>query len=134
MEFTPELLEKAKKAESAESLQALAKENNYDMSAEEANAYFAQLHKSGELSDEELQNVSGGGCRNNGHLVVTVVYRCDLWKCKVDGSGSKYVERTIYNEGTSLNKCAWCGRDVSCLSCQYCKYEKGLWLCYNPQK
>lgn len=30
------------------------------MTAEEAAKYFAELHKTGELSDEELDNVSGG--------------------------------------------------------------------------
>ena len=112
MEFTPELLEKAKKAESAEALQALAKENNYDMSAEEAEAYFAKLHKSGELSDEELENVSGGGCRHDGHLVVTMLHSCDQWKRRKDDPFSA----------------------KTCNMCYYCHYEKGLWLCYNPNK
>lgn len=56
----PELLEKAKAAASAEELMALAKESGVEMTAEEAKAYFDRLHWSGELSDEELANVSGG--------------------------------------------------------------------------
>ena len=62
MEFTKELLEKAKAAESAEELLELAKAEGIEMSAEEAEKYFADLHQSGELSDEELDNVAGGGC------------------------------------------------------------------------
>ncbi len=58
--LTPELLEKAKLAKSAEELIALAKENGEQLTAEEANTYFAQLHKSGELADDELDQVAGG--------------------------------------------------------------------------
>ena len=60
MKFTPEQLAKAKAANSAEELLALAKENGIEMTEDEANKYFADFHKEGELSDEELDNVSGG--------------------------------------------------------------------------
>ena len=64
-DFTPELIEKAKQAKSAEELITLAKENKIELSAEEAKEYFERLNKSGELSDDELDNVSGGGCGSN---------------------------------------------------------------------
>ena len=38
----------------------MAKSENIEMTAEEAAKYFAELHKTGELSDEELDNVAGG--------------------------------------------------------------------------
>ena len=60
MNISKELLEKAKTAKSAEELIAMAKAENIEMTAEEAAKYFAELHKTGELSDEELDNVSGG--------------------------------------------------------------------------
>ena len=63
--LTPEMIEKAKVAKSAEELLALAKENNVEMTADEAATYFAQLNPtSGELSDDDLDNVAGGagGC------------------------------------------------------------------------
>lgn len=133
MKYTKEFLDKAKAAESAEALQALAKENGIEMSTEEAESYFAELHKSGELSDEELENVSGGGCRKNGHLVVTIGYVCDLWRCKYDGSSDlKRSQET--NDGQTFDVCYICGRSPVCNNCHYCKYEKGLWLCYNPDK
>lgn len=66
MELSKELFEKAKEAKSEEELMSLAKENGAELTSEEAAAYFAQLHKSGELSDEELGNVAGGGCQTNG--------------------------------------------------------------------
>ena len=61
--FDSNLLEKAKEANSADELVALANENGVVLTANEAEAYYAQLHPvSGELSDDELDNVSGGGC------------------------------------------------------------------------
>ena len=61
--LTPEMIEKAKSVNSAEELLALAKENNIEMTADEAATYFAQLNpKSGELDDDDLDNVAGGAC------------------------------------------------------------------------
>jgi predicted ribosomally synthesized peptide with nif11-like leader len=60
-QFSPEMLEKAKSAKSAGELLIIAKENGFDLTEEQANAYFAKLNPStGALSDEELDNVSGG--------------------------------------------------------------------------
>ena len=42
---------------------SLAKENGIELTEESAAAYFDRLNpKAGELSDSELDNVSGGGC------------------------------------------------------------------------
>ena len=60
MKLTKELIEKAKTANTAEELLAMAKAENIDLSAEEAEKAFAELNKTGELSDEELNNVAGG--------------------------------------------------------------------------
>ena len=60
MNFTAELIEKAKQAKRVEELQELAKAENIELSAEEAIKAFAELHKTGELSDDELGNVAGG--------------------------------------------------------------------------
>ena len=60
MKISKELLEKAKTAQSAEELLEMAKTENINFTAEEAAKAFAELNKSGELSDEELDNVSGG--------------------------------------------------------------------------
>ncbi|MGN1099255.1 MAG: hypothetical protein ACI4S9_02835 [Christensenellales bacterium] len=60
MNFSKELLEKAKTAKNAEELLEMAKAENIEISAEQAKEYFATIHASGELSDEELDNVSGG--------------------------------------------------------------------------
>ena len=60
MKISKELLEKAKTAKSAEELLEMAKTENINFTAEEAAKAFAELNKSGELSDEELDNVAGG--------------------------------------------------------------------------
>ncbi len=57
-----ELLEKAKKAESVESLISLAEENKIKLSREEAEKIFTRLNSNGEMSDDDLDAVSGGGC------------------------------------------------------------------------
>ena len=112
--LTPELIEKAKQAKSAEELIALAKENGAELSAEEANTYFAQLHKTGELDDDELDNVAGGDqCgtlyNDDGWPVITVLNSCEhyqnenTWK-KDDGDGY-------------------------CRSCRYSKDCDGLLIC-----
>ncbi len=60
MKISSELIAKAKQAKSAQELIALAKQNGTELTEEGAKIYFDQLHKSGELSDEELDNVTGG--------------------------------------------------------------------------
>lgn len=63
MGFNIEMIGKAKNAKSAEELCEIAKANGVELTADEAAAYFAQLNPvSGELSDDELDNVAGGAC------------------------------------------------------------------------
>ena len=61
MNISKKLLEKAKTAKSAEELLEMAKAEHIELTAEQAAKAFAELNKSGELSDEELDNVAGGG-------------------------------------------------------------------------
>ena len=60
MNISKELIEKAIQAKTAEELLAMAKAENIELSAEQAAKAFAELNKTGELSDEELDNVAGG--------------------------------------------------------------------------
>ena len=62
MKEKKELLEKAKAAKTVEELLDMARNENIDITEDEAAKIFSDLHKSGELSDEELDNVAGGGC------------------------------------------------------------------------
>lgn len=123
MELNKELLAKAKNAKTPEELIALAKENGTEMTEESAEAYYNLLHpQNGEVSDDELDNVSGGGCRTkDGRLVVSALNLCGEWRCKDDGSMC-YVN-------VMFVECNTCHRQAYCCSCSYCTYEKGLWLC-----
>lgn len=125
MELNKELLAKAKNAKTPEELIALANENGMEMTEESAEAYYNLLHpQNGEVSDDELDNVAGGGCHNGGKLVVSVMHYCDEWRCKDDGSQCDI-------DGILVN-CNTCRVATYCFSCKYCSYEKGLWLCNNP--
>ena len=70
--FSPEMIEKAREAKSAEELLKMARENGIELSPMEAKTYFSQLNpKSGELDDDDLDNVAGGlfGCFNFGNSI-----------------------------------------------------------------
>ena len=61
MEMNKALLAKAKEAKTPDELMSLAKENGVELTEESAASYFDRLHpQTGELSDSELDNVSGG--------------------------------------------------------------------------
>ena len=108
----PELIEKAKTAKTAEELFELAKTNGVEITEDDAKTYFAQLNpKCGELSDDELDNIAGGGCGDpseppkfqvGDHVLEIGLYQCDLLypvACRstywvVDGI--RYTERYEY--------------------------------------
>ena len=60
MNISKELVEKAKTAKTAEELLAMSKAEGFELPEGEAKTVFSKLNKMGELSDEELDNVSGG--------------------------------------------------------------------------
>ena len=91
--FDEDLIAKAKQANSIEELMALAKENGYPMDEKEAEFYFKKLHKTGELSDDELDNVAGGGCRPN--------------RCQFCGGDLDAVENHTYPPNLI---CPYCGQ------------------------
>ncbi len=112
--ITPELIEKAKQAKSPEEVINIAMANDVELTKDEAQAYFDQFNKTGELSDDELNDVSGGGCHTkDGRLVVSALHICD------DFNGKRGIRR-----GDEYAECS---------NCTYCTYEKGLWLCNNPK-
>ena len=71
MKFSKELIEKAKTAKSAEELLAMAKAEGFELPEGEAKTVFSKLNNTGELSDEELNNVSGG-CGSGDEPLFTV--------------------------------------------------------------
>ncbi len=58
-ELTKEMLEKAMQCKTADELIALAKADGYEMSKEEAEAYFAEISDM-ELDSEKLKKIAGG--------------------------------------------------------------------------
>ena len=61
--ITPEMLEKVYTASSVKELVVRVKECWMNLSEEKAQKYFDRIHPPvGELADEELGNVAGGGC------------------------------------------------------------------------
>ena len=80
MELTSEMKSVAMQAKSVEELLKLAEEYGYEISKKEAEEIYAELNQKGELSDEELENVTGGSCYskdNHGLLIVTLGNTCD---------------------------------------------------------
>ena len=71
MNVSNELLEKAKTAKTAEELLAMSKAEGFELPEGEAKTVFSKLNKTGELSDEELNNVSGG-CGSGDEPLFTV--------------------------------------------------------------
>lgn len=72
------LFEQAKGAKSVEELMSLAKTAGIDMGEENAKHLFGRLHQSGELSDDELNNVAGGGCKSEKEVDVYAGRRFQL--------------------------------------------------------
>lgn len=93
MELTREMFAKAKETKTVEELIVLAKESGEELKMEQAEELFAKLHQTGELADDELDNVSGGSCSPYGDS-------CP--KC-----GCKTVTRKFVQNGRHMDE-AWC--------------------------
>lgn len=83
MNLTPEQIEKAKSAKSAEELLQMAKNAGYEITGEAAANYYTKLHGSEQIADEELDNVTGGGtcgvptCPFCGSTIIAETYLVD---------------------------------------------------------
>ncbi len=64
-ELTKELIEKAMQCETADELIALAKAEGFEITKDEAEAYFSELSDV-ELDEKALRNVAGGTCTLEG--------------------------------------------------------------------
>lgn len=134
--FTPEMMEKAKNARTPEELTEMAKTAGMELSAESANAYFDLLvPKTGELADNELDNVSGGGCYSDDRLVVTVGTQKSCFVCKTCGENRFSSDsKTFWGDFGFTHRCSDNTTHTTincCNECKYISYEKGLWLCNN---
>ena len=119
MKFSIEMIKKAAAAASAEQVASLAEENGIAMTGEDAEKYYSKLHQEQAISDEELDNVSGG-CMEIEDVRRTDL-KCDYYgcrcymfgrafqgyfgpeftcKCSECGQGNLYVTGWVTNDGT----------------------------------
>lgn len=124
--FNDETIAKLKTVGNAEDLLSLAKESGMELTLEQAQSYFNKLNpRSGELEDEELDNVAGGGCGDN-----------------YSPGGRPYVRSNSTCEFFESN-CSQAPADPNkagspwCMSCRYVELglETGMNfnLCMNPR-
>ena len=136
-----ELIAKAKQVESAEELWDLSKEYGAEISQEDAKIYFALMNKTGELSDDELNDTAGGGCQTSGgQTVVTSGKKCftgqysSNWYRGEDGDWC-----SSRKDNVALRKLWWIGvnnliTDIMresrfCGSCKYLEFKNGTGYC-----
>lgn len=116
------LLQRARRAKSAQELLALAEAEGIEMTKEQAEEVFQKLHTSAELADEELDNVSGGGCyTNDGYLETTIGYRCGYYE--------ESPEMDIGVKGTCCRCKYW---DMKSASQMICFGQPGI--CRHPKQ
>lgn len=139
-----ELMEKAKEAKTPEELLALAKEADMELSPQEAEETFALLNKKGELSDEELDNVAGGGCdttvNGKSYRVVTNRLECftgeykSNWEWVYAENGiSKVKKGPVHATDHYRLRCIWQSiwvDDASvCGNCRWLGFNGGIGYC-----
>lgn len=132
--FTTEMLQAAKTAKSVEELLTMAKEQNIELTAEEAADYFAHLHAPiGELDDDELDNVAGGGCGtpkkwgfyNGGEVVIPAqglrsVQCCCEHSCIARNNGINFCGVIWFTE----IQCGQKGSDAWEIMCEVCGHRQ----------
>ena len=125
MNFTPEMIAAAKTADSPAALIALAKERGILLTDSEAILYFRQLAPAGgELSDDELDAVSGGACGSKGESP----YYYDVFN-KTGGTSVKSsngqcpncVKNSPFGKGKEFTL-YWDNPEQFYLYCWYCTY------------
>ena len=143
--FAPEMIEKAKTANSAEELLEMAKENSLEMTLEEATAYWKQLKPAyGELSDDELDNVAGGACHGteNGktYTVVSAGLKCfngRYQNCVTRNGMNLEVRRYREDEdGNTDLRMTWAcfGSEGCCGWCYHLSFDKSTGYCAKSLK
>lgn len=96
-----EIITKLKSCKTVDELKTVGKEIGYELTDDEAKNYLDSFAKSGEISDNELSSVSGGGCSKwrNGRaysgnpdywLITTIGNSCSLWTQNEPKIGLKY--------------------------------------------
>ena len=151
MSYNRELLKKAENAVNKEELYSILKENGIPVTLEEAGVIYEKIKdKSTTLSEDELDEISGGACARaraitpmepiflpghsnaieyseSGHLIVSWQNFCYSGICKYCG---------FPFDARNASECHGCKRDITCGTCSYSKlYPKGgnyTYECLNP--
>lgn len=96
-----------------EELDDFLKSHDCEGNAEEVKAF---LKGDQEITDDELDNVAGGGCKKNGRPVVTAFNKCGHFEYDWDKAAKGY--RLI----------------IRCADCRHSKYTGGLLICFNDKR
>ncbi len=115
-----ELLKKAKEAKDEKELIEIAEKEGIELREEAASSIFKRLHSEGELSDDDLDSVSGGGCQQkiNNHNFTVVTSGCSCftghWKDSRANSDRYFLRsdntqlRETWYAFSSPGKCGTC--------------------------
>ena len=123
-----ELKKECVKATEDKKIVDFLKSHDCDTTEAELEAFISSKKNNKELSDDELDMVSGGDCTtynhgDHGRPVVTAVNSCNLWTCEdCDATSPCHC-----NDGR--------GRDIcNCGNCRYSRYVDLLLQCYHPDR
>ncbi len=117
------LIEKAKKAASAEEILEIAKENDIYMVKQEAEMIYKQLHTNAEVSDEELESVAGGCTGSGGKTIVTSGCKC------FNGKYERISGITLKDGGMIRGLWETCTADGCCGRCEHLVIKNGMGYC-----
>ncbi len=108
------------------------KAHGCEATEQELEEFMKNGGKSGELTDDELDNVAAGKkcgtVYKNGRPVVTIWNACEHFGCKKCGK----LGVLMYNGWRCLTLS--CDTIADCQHCKFCRYTGGLWLCYNDAR
>ncbi len=147
--MTNEMIGKAKECKSVEELLVLAKENNYPMTESEAEAVFNTLHSEGEISDDEVESVSGGACQTKmkvdgkTYVVVSSAVSCftgefepvnsQIKQSLETGSSAWQGEVVWFRKDNKTLRKTWCDwgwvSNNSCGACYHLEFNGGIGYC-----
>ncbi len=120
-----ELIEKARQAASPEEIMKIAEENDIYMVKEEAEMIYKQLHTNSELSDEELEEAAGGGCKGaGGKTIVTSGCKCftgQYEQIKDDDYSDLGLAWSVFSDGGGTKKV--------CGECKHLEFKSGIGYC-----
>lgn len=103
MEINDTVIAQAKESKNADELLAMARENGIELTEDEAKTYYSRLHSTScELSDEELDNVAGGGCDNYNEKRAKPGDRVRLIQCQCWCGRNEPVGTVVRVEGDTI--------------------------------